>query len=93
MKVVKSMGWQFLFRVNASASLRLSDGRQVTLSDLIRPGKALRRQLSHGRARLAGLQWDSIEQKPCRTRLCQLRQPFHWPSVLDGTDQSVIFFY
>jgi hypothetical protein len=39
MKVVKSIGWQFLFRVNASASLRLPDGRQVTLSDLIRPGK------------------------------------------------------
>jgi hypothetical protein len=39
MKVVKRMEWHFLFRVNASSSLRLADGRQVTLSDLIRPGK------------------------------------------------------
>lgn len=39
MRVVKGMGWHFLFRVNDSSSLRLGDGRQVKLSDLIRPGK------------------------------------------------------
>lgn len=38
-EVVADMGWYFLFRVSDTVRVRLADGRQVCLADLIRPGK------------------------------------------------------
>jgi hypothetical protein len=36
---VADMGWHFLFRVRDNVRVRLTDGRQMSLADLIRPGR------------------------------------------------------
>lgn len=40
MAEVEALGWHFLFRVNSSSYLELTDGQRVKLCDLVQPGKS-----------------------------------------------------